>query len=99
MYQVRPMFTAPQPQRDAETAMRLAGKLEMAEREISDLKRQIESMHYDLDAMSVIKGERDECYVVMLQALEALDYAYGCMALPQTEPVLDAIAALKERLK
>jgi len=96
-----PLFEAPQPQRDSETAMRLAGKLEMAEREVADLKRQIESMHYDLDAMSVIKGDRDECHVVMRQALEALvdadrlldDEGYG-HAFQQ-----EAIAALKEQLK
>jgi hypothetical protein len=36
---------------------------------------------------------------LLRQALEALEYAYGCMPLPQTEPVIDAIDALRERLK
>ena len=36
---------------------------------------------------------------LLRQALEALEYSYGCIPLPQTGPVIDAIAALKERLK
>jgi len=63
-------------------------------RENQDLKRQIESMHYDLDAMSAIKEERDECYVVMRQALAALE-VYGA----QSPDVNQTIAALRERLK
>jgi hypothetical protein len=67
-------------------------------RETADLKRQIESMHYDLDAMSAIKEERDECYVVMRQALEALEFAWHAMP-GKWEIGNAAIAALKERLR
>jgi hypothetical protein len=67
------------------------------QREIEDLKRQIESMHYDLDAMSAIKEERDECYVVMRQALAALESIDYCAHWDKT--VGPAIDALKERLK
>jgi hypothetical protein len=47
-------------------------------RENEDLKRQIESMSYDLDFMIQIKEERDECYVSIRNALCVLEnIAYG----------------------
>jgi hypothetical protein len=45
--------------------------------ENEDLKRLVESQCYDLDAMSAIKEERDECYVLLRQALEALTAISG----------------------
>jgi hypothetical protein len=59
----------------------------------------IESLRYELDAMSAIKEERDECYVVMRQALEALEskYIINCGAWRVQQDA--AIDALRERLE
>jgi HEAT repeat protein len=59
----------------------------------------IESLRYELDAMSAIKQERDECYVVMRQALEALESLEKDVD-GSLRPIEQAAKdALKERLK
>ena len=65
------------------------------EAEIPDSK--FESLSIALEAAAPQPHTNDTA--LLRQALDALEYAYGCMPLPQTEPVIDAIAALKERLK
>jgi hypothetical protein len=62
---------------------------------LEDLQRLVETQRYDLDAMSAIKEERDACYVVMRQALEALEEG-DTVFYPKTKI---AVAALRERLK
>jgi hypothetical protein len=68
------------------------------QRENADLKRQIESMHYDLDAMSEIKEERDALMVLCRQALEALEQARSFSEGGARKAQI-AITALRERLK
>jgi hypothetical protein len=67
--------------------------------ENEDLKRLVESQCYDLDAMSAIKEERDECYVLLKQALDAMTnvLAGGDFDNPYAD-LKAAAAAIKERL-
>jgi hypothetical protein len=80
------------------------GEASKAQRE--QALQSIESLRYELDAMSAIKEERDKCYVVMRQALDALkelvpdpqcDFGPAYAGAKQRQK--QAIAALQERLK
>ena len=66
---------------------------------IESLRYEMASLRADLEVASgmarVHKAERDECYVVMRQALEALEQAY----FQDVAKGIAAIAALRERLK
>jgi hypothetical protein len=69
---------------------------------LEDLQRLVETQRYDLDAMSAIKEERDECYVLLRQALEALELLTAdkrVANLGAASAARAAIAALRERLK
>ena len=81
------------------------GEASKAQREqalqiIESLRYEMASLRADLEVASgmarVHKAERDECYVVMRQALDALEIAEMHMAYVE---FTDAITALRERLK